>query len=185
MDTELIWVVTRPDLTGAERCRVRSTASGWVLEGVVVAAFDGRPLDVRYRVEVDTGWGTRTVEATMDGLTEPVDLRLDRRADGRWDVDGQEDPTLAGCTDIDLGVTPATNTLPIRRLDLPIGDEQEIEAAWVTFPDLQVHRARQGYARLSEDTWRYSAGEFTADLEVDVHGLVTRYGDDLWHRPAR
>ena len=36
-------------------------------------------------------------------------------------------------------VTPATNTLPIRRLNLQIGGSKSVIAAWVKFPDLRFN----------------------------------------------
>ncbi len=50
------------------------------------------------------------------------------------------------------------------------------------FPGLGVERGRQTYRRIADNVWRYSSGEFAAELTVDADGLVTRYGDDLWRR---
>jgi uncharacterized protein len=184
MSTDLVWLVTRADIAGAERCSVRATEWGWSLRGLVVASYDGRPLDVRYEVTVDDGWATRSVAVAMDDLVRPVRLELDRSSDGHWTIDGRTGSQLEGCVDVDLGITPLTNTLPIRRLGLEVGEEAEIEVAWVRFPDLRVDRGRQRYARLAADVWRYSSEGFTAELVVDEIGLVVRYGDDLWRRVA-
>jgi hypothetical protein len=85
--------------------------------------------------------------------------------------------------DVDLSFTPATNTLPIRRLDLRVGDQAEIEVAWLTWPDLDVRPVRQVYARLEENRYRYTQGDFTAELVVDEQGLVLDY-EGLWHAVA-
>ncbi|MDP8929270.1 MAG: putative glycolipid-binding domain-containing protein, partial [Actinomycetota bacterium] len=160
------------------------TGEGWVLSGLVVASYDERPIDVRYRATVDEGWATRSVVVTVDQLKQPRRLELDRSSDGNWTVVGLAAPELDGCVDVDLGVTPSTNTLPIRRLDLDVGAQEEIEVAWVRFPDLRVERGRQHYARIAAELWRYSSGDFTADLIVDEVGLVIRYGADLWQQVA-
>jgi hypothetical protein len=182
MSIDLVWTVSHPTLTGAERCTVHGTDEGWVLAGVVVAVLEGRPIDVRYRVTVDELWVTRTVSVAADELGKAARLDLVRSNTGTWTVDGQAAPELDGCVDVDLGITPVTNTLPIRRLDLEVGAEQEIDVAWVRFPHLRVERGRQRYARLAPETWRYSSQAFTADLAVDENGLVVRYGHDLWRR---
>lgn len=181
---DLVWLVTRSDIAGAERCRIRPVDGGWDLSGVVVAAYDGRPVDVGYFVVVDEAWGTRSVAVTLDDLVHPVRLELSRSTTGRWTVDGRSAPELDGCVDVDLGISPLTNTLPIRRLGLDVGEEAEIDVAWVRFPELRVDRGRQRYARLAVDVWRYSSEGFTADLVVDESGLVVRYGHDLWRRIA-
>ncbi len=144
----------------------------------------GARFDVDYRVVVDDAWATQSVDVAMDRLTRPRRLRIDRSVDGSWTVDGEPVPELDGCVDVDLGVTPSTNTLPMRRLDLGVGEEREIDVAWVRFPDLWVDRGRQTYARFSAEVWRYTSERFTADLTVDEDGVVIRYGDDLWRRVA-
>ena len=92
------------------------------------------------------------------------------------------DPTLEGCTDVDLGCSPSTNTLPIRRLSLAVGASQTIQAAWVRFPELTVTSGTQTYTRLDESTYRYESGTFSAELVVDEDGLVASYA--VWRRTA-
>lgn len=179
---DVMWTVAHDAITGAERCRLDTHDHGWQLSGSVVARHDGRLLDVHYQVELTRDWHTRVVDVTLDRLGEPRTLRLERDADATWTIDGDHAPDLDGCTDVDLGVTPSTNTLPIRRLGLEVGAERDIEVAWVLFPDLRVERGRQTYARLADDVWRYSSGSFTAELTVDPDGLVVGYGNDLWQR---
>src|SRR5207247_1457892 len=87
----------------------------------------------------------------------------------------EERPDLQGCLDVDLGFTPATNTLPIRRLGLEPGGAAYIRAAWGLLPDLTVRAAAQRYDRLAERRYRYSSGPFASTLDVDEHGLVLDY----------
>src|SRR6478752_2249969 len=68
----------------------------------------------------------------------------------RWTVDGAPARALSGCSDVDLGCSPSTNTLPIRRLRLAIGASHSIKAAWIRFPELQIVKAEQTYTRLDE-----------------------------------
>ena len=88
--------------------------------------------------------------------------------------------TLKGCIDVDLGCSPATNTLPVRRLRLAIGGSTTIKAAWVRFPELTVEKSAQTYARLDEFTYRYSSDTYEAELVVDDEGVVAQYGP--WER---
>jgi uncharacterized protein len=103
---------------------------------------------------------------------------------GQWEMDGRPAPVLDGCRDIDLGWTPATNTIPIRRLGLETGETATL-AAWVRFPELDVVANEQHYTRLAQDRWRYRSGDYDFELVTDVAtGLVLAYGDDLWHAAA-
>ena len=100
---------------------------------------------------------------------------------GSWRADGEPVPALDGCLDVDLGWTPATNTLPIRRLDLAVDDEATIPVAFLRFPELTLVRSDQTYSRLAADRWRYRSGPYDFELTTDPDtGIVTRYGDELW-----
>jgi hypothetical protein len=92
-------------------------------------------------------------------------------------------PKLAGALDVDLGFTPATNTLPIRRLALAVGESAPVRSAWLRFPELRLEPLEQTYTREAEQRFRYQAlvdGElFTARLDTDAFGRVLRY-EGLW-----
>ena len=75
------------------------------------------------------------------------------------------------------------DTLPIRRLNLDIGEEAEIHVAWVVWPELTVQRVLQRYSRVAEDRYRYRQDHFEAELTVDRHGLVLEY-EGLWRAIA-
>jgi hypothetical protein len=128
---------------------------------------------------------TRRVLVHADVLTKPRRLELVRASDGRWRVDGSPREDLEGCTDVDLGISPSTNTLPVRRLHLDVGQEASVPVAWVRFPHLQVAPGSQRYKRLDTHSWRYSSEGFTARLAVDEDGLVVTYGNDLRRQVAR
>ncbi len=182
---DVIWTVADASIRGAERCLLQQTEAGWRLSGQVVASSDSHPIDARYNVELDPGWLTRTVRVQADELTKPRRLELVQDSDGRWKVDGAPREDLQGCTDVDLGLSPSTNTLPIRRLHLDVGQEANVRVAWVRFPHLQVYPGSQRYKRLGTYVWRYSSEGFTADLAVDDDGLVLSYGNELWRQVAR
>jgi hypothetical protein len=92
---------------------------------------------------------------------------------------GIEDPDLLyGAFDVDLGGSPLTNTLPIRRLGLLKADpgvSHRISAAWVLLPSLEVVQADQIYTPLGDNRIRYASETFSADLTVDDEGFVTDY----------
>jgi hypothetical protein len=153
---------------------------GISLVGTVIGAENGVPLRVEYRVMAD-GAGLTTAVHVRDlrGFLQRS-LALERSTKGSWTVDGTPAPGLRGCTDVDLDCTPATNTLPVRRLGLGIGGSREVRAALVHFPELVVEPAVQTYTRLDESTYRYESGSFAAEIVVDDDGLVAGYAG--WRR---
>ena len=118
-----------------------------------------------------TGW--------MDST--PVELVIAANASREWTINGQACPQVAGCDDVDLSFTPATNLLPIRRLALGIGARAAVRSAWLRVPELTLQPLDQVYARISDTQYHYESdhGTFTATLDVSPAGLVTRYSG-LW-----
>ena len=174
--------------TGAlDRCRLETGADGLRLSGTVLTPEHGSPLDVRYLVEAGPDGLTRRVELELDGGATRRVLLADGAGHWRWEG-GPELAEVAGSLDVDLTVTPATNTLPIRRLAaLDVGRAADLHMAWVQFPGLEVLASAQRYERLAPDRWRFSTDGFQAELLVDPDGLVLDYGGlfrSLAYRPG-
>jgi hypothetical protein len=163
-----------------EHCTMTLRDGGLSLVGTVLGAEGGLPVRIEYRVLAD-GAGMTTAAHVRDlrGF-EARTIALERDAKGNWTVDGKTVRTLKGCTDVDLGCSPSTNTLPIRRLRLGYGASKTIQAAWVRFPELTIVKTPQTYTRLDEFTYRYKSGTFESELTVDDDGLVAAYAE--WQR---
>jgi hypothetical protein len=59
---------------------------------------------------------------------------------------------LNGAIDIDLSISPFTNTLPIRRMDLAPGNSADIVAAYIRVPELTATRDPQRYTCIERRT---------------------------------
>jgi uncharacterized protein len=173
----------RLDVPGYEEASVERTETGWRMTGeltVEEANFAGR---LRYEIECDGKWRTRA--ALVEGEARGTTIRFALSADGagQWSRDGALLPDLTGALDVDLGFTPATNTLPIRRLALGVGESAPVRSAWLRFPELRLEPLEQTYTCEAEQTFRYRAlvdGEpFIARLDTDAFGRVVRY-EGLW-----
>ena len=151
-----------------ERFRLLEMPNGYRFEGTVLIAFDDIPAEINYTIDCSPAWITERVAISMNDRS----LLLGR--------DELPNP------DIDLSVTPSTNTLPIRRLDLKVGESKEVTATWVRFPELVIQPLPQRYTRLTETRYRYESrgGAFTAELEVDENGVVIDY-PPAWERVIR
>jgi hypothetical protein len=180
----VVW--RRTDITGLEHFQISHTPDGPLLEGTVVAAPDEGPLRVEYTIECNPAWHTRrvVVHALINHRREHLELVRDD--DLRWWRDGTPVPEIEGCVDIDISETPSTNTLPIRRLALGIGESAPVKSAWILFPSMEIRPLPQTYVREAERRYRYDSrgGEFTATLEVDEHGIVLDY-PPFWERVLR
>jgi uncharacterized protein len=172
-------------LNGTDYCALSHTAEGWLLKGTVVGVLkDQRPMLANYLIYCDENWFTHRVQVERTISSDVRTLSLSVESRGVWCSSGQELPRVSGCDDVDLSVTPATNTLPIRRLNIPVGSSESVIAAWVKFPDLTVETLSQRYTRLGKDTYRYESNTgFSAEVVVDHLGLVTAYPSG-WERIA-
>jgi hypothetical protein len=165
-----------------EQCTFSVRPGGMSLVGTVIGAEGGQPIRIEYRVMADAAGMTTAAHVRDLRGFEQRTIALARDAKGSWTVDGKMVRALKGCTDVDLGFSPSTNTLPIRRLGLGVGQSKAIKAAWVRFPELSVVKAEQTYTRLDEFTYRYASGTYEGELVVDDEGLVASYG--VWRRTA-
>jgi uncharacterized protein len=179
----VIWRRTLDDRS-FEDCAVTSSPDGIGLSGHILAAQDGEPLSATYRIACDRGWSAQTVRVEQRLGNAARYLRLERGGRG-WLVEGAPDARLDDCMEPDLGLTPSTNALAIRRLGLGIGQAAEIRCAWVKFPMLSVEPSVQRYERLSEHEYRYTnaASGFTAIVTVDALALPVSY-EGVWTRIA-
>jgi len=85
--------------------------------------------------------------------------------------------------DVDIRITPATNTLPIKRLGLRKGQSRDITVCYVPLPsqingESLAQRAEQRYTCIEEGRSYLYQGifrGFQAVLEIDEAGLVIDY----------
>jgi hypothetical protein len=171
----------RLDHPGHDAARLVHHAPFWQLGGTAVFGLEGRPCRLEYQIVCDAAW--RTLHGRVNGWlgTDQVKVELYTDTARRWTINGRLAPAVAGCVDLDLAFTPATNTLPIRRLALNPGERAEVRSAWLRFPELTLEPLVQTYTRTGEATYRYEypAGDFVAELEVGPAGLLLRY-PPLW-----
>jgi uncharacterized protein len=187
----LLW--TRTDTAGAEQVCF-DDRRGLAARGVQVAV-DPIAYACRYELYTDENWATVRLDVSAEGAGWLRGAKLERAA-GRWrvvtaeqgDLDaalraagiatsapmpGIENPDLlAEALDVDLGGSPLTNTLPLRRLGMVTST---VTVAWVLLPSLAVVPAKQSYTPVEAGRVRYSSGSFAAELEVDDEGYVIRY----------
>lgn len=179
MSNTVLW--RRLDNPGHEIGRLVQRDDGWELSGTAVFSHEERPCKLDYVVTCDADW--RTISAHVGGAigVREVDLSVSVDANRRWRLNGAEYSAVAGCLDIDLGFSPSTNLLPIRRLSLAVGAEADVRAAWLPFPSLAFEPILQVYRREATTEYRYESGggSFVRALKVNAAGFVTEY-PGLW-----
>ena len=155
--------------------------TGWKLSGTAIFLSEQGPSELDYVVLCDSTWQTNSAQISGVIGGSAVNLIVSANAERRWYLNGVECGAVKGCVDIDLGFSPSTNLLPIRRLALDVGGEATVKAAWLPFPSLRFELLPQLYRRDGDRTYHYESrgGLFVRTLEVNRVGFVTSY-PDFW-----
>ncbi len=171
----IIW--HRLDQPGHESARVFLAKSRWTLTGTAVFVHQRQPCRINYVLKCDSQW--QTVSGKIAGWVGDEIIRVDISVDSdhHWRLNKRECADVTGCIDLDFNFSPLTNTLPIRRLNLAVGQEANVRAAWLKFPSFKFEPLEQIYCRIETSRYRYENAEvrFVAELEADEAGLVTHY----------
>jgi uncharacterized protein len=167
------------DQNSSELCHLVDGDGGLSIAGRVLAAADGSSHELRYEIRTDDGY--RTTQLIINRLwPEPgSELAFVRDSDGGWRLGKEPLDGFEECFDVDLGFSPSTNTLPIRRLGLEVGERHAISVLWILFPQFSAVRGEQSYERVAADRYVYESGDFRAVLGVNEQGVVLDY-EGLW-----
>jgi hypothetical protein len=179
----------------AEAAAVTLGESGVRARGSQIGA-EPAPYRVDYVLDATDNFVTRGLEVEARGEGWSRRLRLDHDGDGDWSAEsetegeapfgsqGETAEQLGGALDCDLGLSPLTNLMPIRRhrLDLDPG-AVDLLAAWVSVPDLALHAYPQRYEHVRAEPEgsvvrfvdRGLDPGFESELVLDRDGLVVAY----------
>jgi uncharacterized protein len=178
---------------GSEFAHVRFGAAGELsADGTQIGVGD-HAYRLDYELETDEQLVTKRLQARVEGLgwTRAIDLR--RTPGGRWECDSSAtgEPGLPapggpmeavdGALDCDLGFSPLTNLMPVRREGLLEQGSRDFTMAWVSVPSLEVLPSQQTYEFVRRDehgsTVRYVGRHrgFEGELRFDREAFVCIY----------
>lgn len=164
--TEIVW--TGLEEPSRESCRIENSPHGVTVDSDI----EGGVGACSYTLRMTKAWEFTDLIVRASGR----ELEL-RRTDQGWEVDGQARPDLNAAREVDISVSPLSNTLPIRRLGLAVGDSADITTAYIRIPELDVTTDPQRYTRTGENEYLYESrdSDFRRSIMVDVGGLVIEY----------
>ena len=176
-DHAVLW--RRLDQAGHESARLSYRDFSWHLNGTAVFAHQQQPCRLDYLVICNRKWQTVSGRVTGWIGNRPINIEISADPSRRWWLNGKETPEVEGCIDLDLNFSPSTNLLPIRRLELAVGNEAKVRTAWLRFPGFMLEPLDQLYRRTDRATYRYESGggTFVTELRVNEAGFVTLYPD--------
>ena len=163
----VVWV--RQDAPGNDACRFADAEGGYLIDG---SSTDAKGDVLPYRIRAR---GDGTTRRARIGAKSRIFVR--RAPDNTWLLNGAPAPAVAGAEDIDLGFTPASLTLPIRRLKLGIGDDAGIMVARLDLETERLTPLHLVFRRTADEEYEClnAATGKTSHLVVDRHGIVQRH----------
>ncbi|MEP7286320.1 MAG: putative glycolipid-binding domain-containing protein [Chloroflexota bacterium] len=170
MKRDVMWTPVKEP--GFEYLRLIQDDDGILADAWVIGIDNNAaPFRVSYKIRCDVTWVVR--ECSVE-VINGASLVLQRDDAGHWKTLSSD---FDGCIDVDISVTPFTNTLPIQRLALQTGEARETTVVMIRIPDLSLTPVVQRYTRLNDITYRYEnlTKPYTAELIVDSDDLVIDY----------
>jgi uncharacterized protein len=175
MQFNILW--TGREYYSLENCLVDITPSGVDIDSVIVGKHEGKLYKVEYHIKTDPDWETQFVQVTSRHSNRELRCRLHSAGGGNWISEGNVKSQFEGCTDVDIAVTPFTNTLPINRLKINPQESREIKVIYFDLLQQQIRPVKQLYKRTGDLQYHYEniPNDFETDITVDENGFVVDY----------
>lgn len=175
MQTNILW--SGIEYNSLENCLVKTSHTGAEINSVIVGGYGEKIYRVEYQIRTNQNWQTIFVEIKSQHSNTLDYFIFESDAKGNWALNGKPANQFQGCVDVDIPLTPFTNTLPIKRLNMQKGEVSEIYVLYVDLLERKITPVRQKYIRLSDTQYHYEniPNDFEANIEVDTHGYVVDY----------
>lgn len=153
-----------------------------IVRGNITGVEETIPYSLSYILHTNLNWEVQSVSVIVKSLTS-LELFFEKKKDGWYNKEGIIQPALKDCTDIDISLTPFTNTLPVRRLQLAVGETQEITVLYISMPDGESYAMKQRYTNIDNCFYKYenADGHYSTVLELDEQKMVVYY-PGRWQR---
>ncbi len=175
MQTNLLW--EGKEYYSLENCLVDDTVDGLKACSSIVGYYNDKIYRVEYTVETNKLCETTFVEIKCQHNNIIQHYKFYGDGKGNWTDKGKPLDDFTGCIDVDIPLTPFTNTLPIKRLILPEGETKEINVIYFDLLDESIKAVRQRYTHLANNAYQYQnvPNDFEATIQVDDSGYVVDY----------
>ncbi|MBS0029653.1 putative glycolipid-binding domain-containing protein [Chitinophaga sp. 22321] len=171
----IIWQALKWPAT--EYFTMKDNGQGKLASGCINGVREQRPFCVHYEIAITAVWQVSSFYIRQEGLT-PTELKLTSDLHGHWfDKDNNHIDAFDNCIDIDISLTPFTNTLPVKRLQFEEHESKLLDMLYINLPDFELQKVQQRYTRLGSHEYRYDnvSTDFTADLPFDENHIVKDY----------
>ncbi|CDQ17840.1 hypothetical protein SAMN05192559_102366 [Halobacillus karajensis] len=175
MEQRVIW--GHGDSAGAEHLTLKKLSGHMEVRGTVLLVEQGVPHHLTYDMKLGLDWKTKKIKIYQEGVPEPFIVQAEKQ--DKWWVNGSYNENLDGATNIDLTITPFTNTLPINRVSWKTGESRTFKMVYIDVLRREVLPLLQVYTYLGDNEgqriFQYRCREFETALVVNEQGWVVEY----------
>ncbi|WP_160847724.1 putative glycolipid-binding domain-containing protein [Pontibacillus yanchengensis] len=183
MSQRIIW--QNKETAGCEYVHIIEDDESIIAKGTVLFVEKGQPYQVNYEIEVDQHWITKGVRIQLNEAYKELNLQTNNK--GKWCLNGNRVKDMDGTIDVDLSVTPLSNTLPIKRCTWREGETKTFQMLYIDIPSFDLKKLKQTYTYIGRDnnqrTFRYTCQDYKTTISVDEDGFVIEY-PNLFTRKA-
>jgi uncharacterized protein len=175
MQTNILW--TGREYHSVENCLVSVSDAGVEAASTILGTYQQKIYKVEYLLRANQNWETTFLEIRSRRSDYNQLFQLESDCMGSWKLNGENAEELKGCIDVDIPLTPFTNTLPINRLHLSPNNAEEIQVVYCDLLEGRIKSVRQKYTSISKTQYHYQniPNDFEAIIVVDGDGFVVDY----------
>lgn len=169
---------------GIEYFAFTENEKGKTATGILNGVENQQPFALRYDIEITPDWKVSSflIQSLADRGRQ---FRLVSDLEGHWfDKSGNHITAFDGCMDIDISLTPFTNTLPVKRLSWAPGERRSLNMLYIKLPEFELQQVVQHYTCINKQLYHYenTTSAFETDIPFDSMGFVTDYPPRLFRR---
>ena len=184
METKLLWAGL--EYHSLEHCILKKSSKGYQARSTIIGVHEDRIYKVEYLVRTNARWETTSLELTAEFSERRQTQVYHGDGKGNWTKNGIPALEFAGCIDVDISLTPFTNSFPINRLSWRCNEPREIQVLFVDVLDQSTTVVRQCYTKRSDCQFKFETvpNDFEALLTFDASGFVLDYPGLFVRKPG-
>lgn len=182
MQTNILW--SGIEYHSLENCIIDSNVDV-IVNSIIIGSYNEKIYRVEYLIKLNELWETHYcfVKSQIDSEIKNIEFGKNQNM---WSLNGKYFDSFDDCTDVDIPLTPLTNSLSINRLKLNQGQEREIDVIYIDLLEDSIEHVKQKYRRISSEVYKYEniPNDFETEIKVDDAGFVIDY-PQLFTRTSR
>src|SRR5436190_1246392 len=139
MQTNILW--SGIEYYSLENCIVDSDDS-IIVNSTIVGFYNEKIYRIEYLIRLNKSWETYycLIKSQFNDEIKELEFEKDQN---KWSLNGKYIDSFDGCTDVDIPLTPLTNSLPINRLKLSLGQEENIDIIYIDLLEDSIKHVKQ------------------------------------------